>query len=104
MKKTNANTLLQNGTARVGMVTAAILSIPLIGRWPWGIFDFVIMGALIFGTGMMLDYVIRTVDKKYRVPAIFAVLGVFFLIWTQMAVGLVSQILTGELWIFEYLR
>lgn len=100
----NTTSMLQNGTTRVGLITAAILAIPLIGRWPWGVFDFVIMGALIFGTGMMLDYVIRSVDKKYRVLAILAVLGVFFLIWTELAVGAVTQLLTGELWIFEYLK
>lgn len=96
--------LPESGAMRAALVTVAILAIPLIGQWPWGVFDFVIMGALIFGTGLFIDYVMRTVDKRYRAVAILVALGIFFLIWTQLAVGLVTQLLTGELWIFEYLR
>lgn len=102
--KTKNNTLSQlTGIQRVALVTVGILLIPLLGRFPWGVFDFVIVGALIFGTGCLLDYVSRKVEPKHRIFATLAILAVFFVIWAELAVGLVSQAVTGELWVYDLL-
>ena len=87
------------GAQRVALITGSILLIPIIGRWPWGILDFVAMGLIIFVTGMILDWISRNVDKKYQLIAGAAVLFVFFVIWAELAVDLVGQLLAGELWI-----
>lgn len=89
---------------RVGLVTVGILLIPLLGKWPWGVLDFMVMGAVIFATGCLLAYVAQNVDPKKRVYAVAAVVCGFFIIWAELAVGLVSQLVTGELWIFDYLK
>ena len=49
---------------RIAGVTLLILVVPLVAMWPldefdWGFADFVIMGSMIFGTGLALDWVVR---------------------------------------------
>jgi hypothetical protein len=46
--------------------TALILVIPLLTRWPWGILDFVVMGLLLFLTGVIMEVVAAKVEVKYR--------------------------------------
>lgn len=102
-KKTNVINQKVN-IKRVALITAVVLLIPVIGRFPWGIFDYVFMGLLIFATGCLLDWVARNVEAKYRVVVAAAILFVFFLVWAELAVGLISQLLTGDLWIFDFIR
>lgn len=104
MKTKSHKIIQQSGFKRVTIITAAILMIPVIGRWPWGVFDFLIMGALILGAGCLLEYVVRNSNSKYSFYAAAAILLVLFLIWTELAVGLVSQLLSGELWIYELVK
>ena len=97
MKNKNTS-LLQNGTVRIALGTALILLIPVILQWPWGILDFTVIGMLLFATGSAVNWVGSNVNKKYRVVAILAILGLAFLIWAELAVDLVSQIVSGEIW------
>lgn len=82
-------------------VTLFILMVPLFAMWPldefdWGFADFVIMGSIIFGTGLLVDYVVRKVDKKYRLLAVIGIILAFFLIWAELAVGLFNSPIAGN--------
>lgn len=82
-------------------VTLLILVVPLVSMWPldefdWGFADFVIMGSIIFGTGLLVDYVVRKVDKKYRLLAVIGIILAFFLIWAELAVGLFNSPIAGN--------
>ncbi|HYC83556.1 MAG TPA: hypothetical protein VEB60_03395 [Candidatus Paceibacterota bacterium] len=92
---------MQNKIIRIALVTASILLIPLVGRWPWTLGDFVLMGTLIFGTGLTLDFAIRKTEKKYRTAVAAAILAGFLLIWTQLAVGLLSKMVAGGLCVLD---
>jgi len=58
----------------------------------WSLPDFVLMGALIFGTGFTYLFVTRkTEDIAYRVAIAFALFTGFFLIWSNLAVGIIGS-------------
>jgi Kef-type K+ transport system membrane component KefB len=84
------------GIIRVLLITAGILLIPLLARWPWTLSDFVIMGVLLFSTGLALDLVARKVSKRHRVVIGAAIILTFLLIWAELAVGLFGSPFAGS--------
>ena len=84
------------------LTVAIILSIPLIAMQftsevDWDLRDFVIMGVLLTGTGLMCELVMRKV-KTFggRLLIIGAILGVFLLIWVELAVGIFGTPFAGS--------
>jgi hypothetical protein len=81
----------------VALGTAAILMIPFVGMrisndWNWSLFDFIVMGALIFGTG--LTYVLITRKggpMAYRFAVGMALAAAFLLVWLNLAVGIIGS-------------
>ena len=63
----------------------------------WSPFDFVIMGVLLLGTGLMCELVMRKVNKiEYRIAICVALLVALFLIWAELAVGLFGTPFAGS--------
>jgi hypothetical protein len=58
----------------------------------WGIMDFVVMGALVFGTCSLFVLVARKVPNKYwlAVGVLFA--GAFLYVWAELAVGIFTNL------------
>ncbi len=76
----------------VGLGTAALLLIPLFGRFPWSAGDFIVMGALLFSAG--LAYVLisrRSNSLSYRAAVGLAVGAGFLLTWINLAVGIIGS-------------
>lgn len=79
-----------------------LLLIPLIAMQftnevDWDIFDFVIMGVLLSGTGFLCELVLRRVkDTLNRIIICGVVLFVFFLIWAELAVGVFGSPFAGS--------
>lgn len=79
-----------------------LLSIPLIAMQfttevDWDIRDFVIMGILMLGTGLLCELIIRNVKKlEHRILICGAVLLAFFLIWAELAVGIFGTPFAGS--------
>jgi hypothetical protein len=71
----------------IALGTVGLLLIPLLAGWPWELNDFVIMGILLFGTGLLIDLAWRKFGK-YRVLGIVAVILVFLWLWAELAVGI----------------
>lgn len=98
---------------RVAVIVGFILPIPLIltllnpnasiyggpgGGWDWGPLDFPLMGALLFTTGMAIDFVARRVPSRaMRVLGISAIILTCLAIWVELAVDGVSQFLATYL-------
>lgn len=93
MKTKSNNIIMQNkGIAGVFGVTAFILLIHLLANWPWTMSDFVVMGILISGTGLMCVLVARKVKNiKYRAAIAIAILVAFLLTWVHLAVGIIDN-------------
>lgn len=78
-------------------MTLALLAVPLIAMQfsnevNWSISDFIIMGALIFGTSSLLVVALRaTSNIAYRAGLIALIGATFLLIWVNMAVGIIGS-------------
>ena len=75
-----------------------LLSIPLtamlfrIEGWHWGVFDFVIMGAILSGAGFAYEFVARHAGTVwYRVAAGLALTAAVLLVWMNGAVGIIGD-------------
>ena len=79
-----------------------LLLIPLISMQfssevNWTPMDFVVMGALLLGTVIFLEVVLRTVSKRdIRIALIAVILILFFLIWAELAVGIFGTPFAGS--------
>lgn len=93
MKKTKRSNFQSKRIIRIAGITGLILMVPLVAtlvtdQVNWGVGDFVIMGALIFVTGILIDWAIRKAPEKYRIALVALALIAFLFIWGQLAVGM----------------
>ena len=81
----------------VALGTASILMIPLVAmqftnevNWKMG--DFIVMGFLLFGTGLTYVLISRISDSTaYRIAVGIAVVAGLMLIWVNLAVGVIGS-------------
>jgi len=84
------------------LTVVIILLIPLIGMQfssevNWTVSDFVIMGTLLLGTGLLIELVLRKVKKAQdRIILCAALLVALFLIWAELAVGIFGTPFAGS--------
>lgn len=82
---------------RIALATAFILLLPLLAMQitdevNWTLFDFVVMGVLLFGSGLMYELIARKGSSvAYRVAVGVAVAAGLLLIWLNLAVGLIGS-------------
>ena len=96
--------IVQKNKRLAGIVlgVAFILSIPLIAMLftnevNWGLFDFIIMGVLLLGTGLMCELIMRKITNwNYRIGIIALILVALFLIWAELAVGIFGSPFAGS--------
>lgn len=92
----NAQLNLAKPLIIVALVTGIILLIPLIAMQytsevDWSLADFILMGALIFGTGAAIVIFTAYSDNYvYKLAMIAAVGSTFLFIWVNLAVGLIG--------------
>lgn len=89
----------------IGLVltgTAAILMLPMLGMQftdevNWTPSDFVLMGALLSGTGFMLMLVARKVrNPRYKMLAGAGLVLALLLVWAELAVGIFGTPFAGS--------
>ena len=84
------------------LTVAFLLLIPLTAMLftdevDWNLFDFVVMGVLLLGTGLLCELVIRKVrNMDYRIGLIALILVALFLIWAELAVGIFGTPFAGS--------
>ena len=59
----------------------------------WDLFDFAYMGALLFGTGLAYELIVRKAENipGYRAAVGVAVVAAFLLVWVNAAVGIIGD-------------
>ncbi len=63
----------------------------------WTLFDFVIAGVLLLGTGLFSEFVMRKVNKTgFRIAFILILLSLLLVIWTELAVGIFETPFAGN--------
>ena len=84
------------------LLVVLLLSIPLIAMQftnevDWKLPDFLIMGVLLLGTGLLCELVMRKVKKTaYRIAICGLLLLILFFIWAELAVGIFGTPFAGS--------
>ena len=104
----NRPTLSQNNSTQnkrligILLIPVILLLIPLIAMQftnevKWDLADFIIMGVLLVGTGLLIELVLRKVKKIEQRIAICGVLLIaLLLIWAELAVGILGTPFGGS--------
>ena len=88
----------------IGIMTgvSALLLVPVIAMQftnevDWNRFDFVVAGFLLFGTGLLIELVLRKVKTtQNRLLICGIILLAFFLVWAELAVGIFGTPFAGS--------
>jgi len=81
------------------LIAALILLIPWLAMQftdevNWTLFDFMVAGVLLFGTGILCEIALRKISsQKSRIIACAIILFFFFLVWLEIAVGFIDKLL-----------
>src|SRR5690606_21061001 len=100
IKNNMINKIKTQTITRIAITVGLILLIPLFGNlfvdgWNWSIPGFIVVGALLFGTGLLIDFVARKIRNPfYRSLTIIAIVLALVLFWVELAVDGVSRILS----------
>jgi len=84
------------------IIIALLLLIPLIAMQftdevNWSVFDFMIAGTLLFGTGVLCELALRKIKSfKYRLAILTCILLVLLAIWAELAVGIFGTPFAGS--------
>jgi hypothetical protein len=79
-----------------------LLLIPLVAMQfsnevNWSVFDFLVAGALLLSTGLLIELVIRKVTKrKHRILLFAIILLALLIIWIELSVGVFGSPLAGS--------
>lgn len=99
MKAKNTDFIMDNKVfVLLALATGLILLIPLVAmqlssEWNWGLADFIIIGALLFGSGSIFILLARKVRSTMQRLAIgVAVLAAVLYIWAELAVGIFTNL------------
>lgn len=90
-------TMQNKNIVRIALATAFILLLPLLAMQitdevVWNLADFVVAGALLFGTGLAYELVARKAGNiAYRVAVGVALAAALLLVWMNLAVGLIGS-------------
>jgi VIT1/CCC1 family predicted Fe2+/Mn2+ transporter len=81
----------------VAVATASVLMVPLLAMLftdevNWSPFDFIVMAILLFGTGLAYVLISKFSERlAYKAAVAVAVLAGLFLIWVNLAVGIIGS-------------
>lgn len=63
----------------------------------WSVMDFVMAGILLFGTSLVIEFVLRKVKStKHRIFLCVIIIVTLLLIWTELAVGIFGSPVAGK--------
>ena len=88
---------MQDKIIRIAIATASVLSLPLLAMQftdevAWDLADFAVAGVLLFGAGLTYELTTRKGGTiAYRAAVGVAVAAALFLVWMNLAVGLIGN-------------
>jgi hypothetical protein len=92
-----ANVLYNKRVIRPLLLTGGLLLVPAIAmkftqEVSWGLFDFLVAGFLLFGAALTYELLVKRVANfSYRAAVGLAVGTALFLVWANLAVGIVGS-------------
>ena len=94
--------MINNRLKIILLIVLGILLVPLIAKQftsevNWGIEDFALMAVLLFGTGLLIEVVLRYVQSKgNRILLCSLIIIALFLVWAELAVGIFGSPFAGS--------
>ncbi len=94
--------MLSSRLKKILISITVILTIPVFGKlftddFQWALPDFFIAAILLYGTGIMIDFILRKVQKKsHRIALCGFFLFLLLGIWAELAVGLIGTPFAGN--------
>lgn len=83
--------------AVVGLLLIPFIAMRFTNEVKWDSFDFIVAGVLLFGAGLMCELAMRLVTKfEYRIAAVAALLLALFIVWAELAVGIIGTRFAGS--------
>lgn len=101
-KKQNLTIVKNKSLLLIITIVPLLLLIPWIAMQfsnevNWTSLDFVVMGFLLLGTGLLCDFILRKVTKvKHRIIACILLLLCLLLVWAELAVGIFGSPFAGN--------
>ena len=86
----------------IASAVSLLVLIPLIAmqftdKVKWTLPDFLVAAVLLLGTGLTIDFIMKKVKStKYRIALTVALLAILFLVWAELAVGILGTPLSGN--------
>jgi hypothetical protein len=102
MSTIDAASAHKKNVLRIAVATVLILSVPLITMQfsedvDWNLADFIVIGLLLFGTGIVYEFVVKKLQTKtQQMIAAAILLAVLLLIWAELAVGVFGSPFAGS--------
>ena len=95
MKAQSVDSMTDYSVTRAALMTGLVLLVPLVAMQfteevNWTTSDFMVMGVLVFITGLLVDVAARKAGK-YRAVAITGIVLLFLWLWVELAVGLFTN-------------
>jgi hypothetical protein len=84
------------------LTVTLLLSVPLIAMQftaevKWSLLDFIVAAVLLFGTGLLCEFVMRKFKKKgHRIALCAILLAALLLVWVELAVGIFGTPFGGQ--------
>lgn len=94
--------MLNSRLKKILISITIILTIPVFGTlftddFQWAFPDFIIAAILLYGTGIMIDLILRKVQKKsHRIALSGFILFLLLCIWAELAVGIIGTPFAGN--------
>jgi len=94
--------MLNSRLKKILICITVILIIPVFGKlftddFQWTLPDFIIGAILLYGTGLMIDFILRKIQKiSHRIALCGFILFLLISIWAELAVGLIGTPFAGN--------
>ena len=94
--------MLNSRLKKILISITVILIIPVFGKlftddFQWALPDFIIGAILLYGTGLMIDFILRKIQKiSHRIALCGFILFLLISIWAELAVGLIGTPFAGN--------
>jgi len=84
-------------SAAVILLLIPFVAMQFTNEVKWKVQDFLIMGVMLFSTGLACELVMRKVKSiRNRILICAGVLVMFFLVWAELAVGIFGSPVAGS--------
>jgi hypothetical protein len=81
----------------IGLLMIPFVAMQIDHRVDWDVFDFILMGGLLYGTGLLCMLIWRNVrSMEAKIILCASVLILLFLIWIELAVGIFGTPFAGS--------